>query len=61
MYGRVDIVRHGRVVGVLLSPKAFQELRQGSAREPAWGAAHAIPSALASAARVIKPPGDFDD
>jgi prevent-host-death family protein len=61
MHGRVDIVRHGRVVGILLSPKAFQELGRHPGDEAGWGAAHAIPPPKAGAARMVKPPGDYDE
>ncbi len=59
----VEIVRHGRVIGVLLSPKAFAELVKGAARDvpPEWGASHMIPPDKARRARILKPPGDFDE
>lgn len=63
MHGRVDIVRHGRVVGVLLSPKVFEELQRGAKPEDVekWGIAHFIPRASASQALLVQPPGDFDE
>jgi prevent-host-death family protein len=61
--GRVDIVKHGRLVAVVLSPS---ELNAGRATEPAhedrsWGKTHMIPPALARAARMRKRPPDFDE
>ena len=62
--GRVDIVKHGRVVAVVLSPRALEELLAGSrsaADDAAWGRLHAIPPADAKAARVVRRGGDFDE
>lgn len=60
--GRVEIVKHGRVVAIMLSPR----VRPGSdspgseEREP-WTRTHMIPPALARAAHVVGGPVDFDD
>jgi hypothetical protein len=60
--GRVDIVRHGRLVAIVLSP-----LRGAATFEPAGRPqttrqerAHMIPPALARAARMKRLPVDFD-
>lgn len=62
--GRVEIVKHGRLVAVILSPQALEEVgntvavrREGST----WGEKHMIPPASARAARVLKPGAGFDD
>jgi antitoxin (DNA-binding transcriptional repressor) of toxin-antitoxin stability system len=71
--GRVDILKHGRLVAVMLSPRALeaalaaaagggkpgQDLREG--REGKWGRTHMIPPELARAARMLKPPSTFDE
>ena len=64
--GRVEIVRHGRLVAVVLSPR---ELRAASAdaplanepRDEGWRRNHMIPAPLARAARRVGPPVDLDD
>jgi prevent-host-death family protein len=62
--GRVEIVRHGRLVAIVLSPRALDELRgpgspaRGSST---WGRTHMIPPDDARTAQVIEAPGDFDD
>ncbi len=61
--GRVDIVKHGRLVAVVLSPR---ELNAGRAAEPredhrSWGKTHMVPPDLARAARMRNPPRDFDE
>lgn len=63
LYGRVDIVKHGRVVAMVLSPKAFDELLSGRRHEDeqAWARLHAIPPANAKKARMVKMGGDFDE
>jgi prevent-host-death family protein len=63
--GRVDVVRHGRVVAVVLSPRALAALEaqkeQRTERGPSWGATHMIPSELARGARILNEPDDFDE
>ena len=60
--GRVDIVKHGRLVAVVLSPRAF-DARQES--DPAHAnprrRTHMIPPHLARQARVLEWPNGFDD
>ncbi|MBM5810472.1 MAG: type II toxin-antitoxin system prevent-host-death family antitoxin [Gammaproteobacteria bacterium] len=62
--GRVDICRHGRVVAVVFSPRALEELQRSRTLMPgddAWGRTHLIPPARARAARLLRVPEDFDD
>jgi prevent-host-death family protein len=60
--GRVDIVKHGRVVATVLSPA---QLREISADSPfpteRTGRNHMIPSALARSAHVSPATVDFDE
>lgn len=60
--GRVEIVKHGRIVAIVLSPRVNGEKRSGNTREsPSWTRTHMIPPALARAARVERTPVDFGD
>jgi prevent-host-death family protein len=62
--GRVDIVKHGRLVAVVLSPRAFDSaLAADVARtqDDQWGKKHMIPPELARAARMLKRPSTFDE
>jgi prevent-host-death family protein len=62
--GRVDIVKHGRLVAVVLSPRAFDStLAAGVAEvnDTQWGKKHMIPLELARAARMLNPPSTFDE
>ncbi|MGH8226318.1 MAG: type II toxin-antitoxin system prevent-host-death family antitoxin [Steroidobacteraceae bacterium] len=68
--GRVDIVRHGRVAAVVLSPRALGSQAPSAERaKPAgsagqasrWGATHMIPPRLARGARMLTTPDEFDD
>ena len=60
----VEIVKHGRPVAVVLSPRALEALR-GAGHEPgprgSWGDTHMIPPDKARAARMIDAPRDFDE
>jgi prevent-host-death family protein len=58
--GRVDIVRHGRLVAVILSPRELERATRGAVpiERPST---HMIPAALARAARVTSEPEDLDD
>jgi prevent-host-death family protein len=58
--GRVEIVRHGRLVAVVVSPREFEALA-GRTRRSDKARTHMIPSALARAARVVREPNDFED
>jgi prevent-host-death family protein len=62
--GRVDIVKHGRLVAVVLSPRVFDSsLAAGVAgvRDGQWGKKHMIPAKLARAARMLNRPSTFDE
>ena len=62
--GRVDIMKHGRLVAVVLSPRVLSAAL-GEAGQPArvmrWGEKHMIPPERARAARMIRPPLGFDE
>ncbi|HUN26386.1 MAG TPA: type II toxin-antitoxin system prevent-host-death family antitoxin [Steroidobacteraceae bacterium] len=62
--GRVEILRHGRVVAVVMSPAALRaaldEAGAGSPR-PTWGATHMIAPERARAARILNDPAPFDE
>lgn len=62
--GRVDIVKHGRLVAVVLSPRVFNSsLASGEAgaRDGKWGKKHMIPPKVARAARMLNRPSTFDE
>jgi prevent-host-death family protein len=62
--GRVEIVKHGRLVAVVFSPRALNSaLAEGAARAQGgpWGENHMIPPERARAARMLKAPSQFDD
>lgn len=61
--GRVDIMRHGRLVAVVLSPRALESLSAGVAvaEDGHWGKTHMIPPELARAARMLGDPSTFDE
>jgi prevent-host-death family protein len=61
--GRVDVLRHGRLVAVVLSPRALEDAlakRAGEVPGP-WGATHMIPPDLARSARMLNRPSSFDE
>lgn len=62
--GGVEIMKHGRPVAVVLSPRAFNAGRAAipSAQEDAeWGRNHMISPELARAAIIVRAPGGFDE
>jgi prevent-host-death family protein len=62
--GRVDIRKHGRLVAVVLSPRAFAAsltASLGGASDGKWGEKHMIPPELARAARILNRPSTFDE
>jgi prevent-host-death family protein len=62
--GRVEVIKHGRLVAIVLSPHVFNSAEFAGAaadQDDPWGAKHMIPPARARAARIVKLPGDFDD
>ena len=62
--GCVEILKHGRVVAVVFSPRALgSALASGvaEAQSGPWGQKHMIPPDRARAARRLKAPVDFDE
>ncbi|HEU5133698.1 MAG TPA: type II toxin-antitoxin system prevent-host-death family antitoxin [Steroidobacteraceae bacterium] len=64
--GHVEVVRHGRLVAVVLSPREWRALSGSSpsadpSAEENWRRNHMIPAPLARAARRVGPPVDFDN
>jgi prevent-host-death family protein len=62
--GRVDIMKHGRLVAVVLSPRALDSslaAAVGGAKDGQWGKKHMIPAQLARAARMLNRPSTFDE
>ncbi len=66
--GRVEIVKHGRVVAVVLSPRELETRPDavGSAESAqsaagGWARTHMIPPELARRARVTRRSPGFDD
>ncbi len=62
--GRVDIVKHGRLVAVVLSPRAFDSSLAAvvaGSQDGQWGKKHMIPPELARAARMLNRPSIFDE
>lgn len=61
--GCVEIVKHGRPVAVVLSPRALDEVRKAGyveAHGVTWGDTHMIPPDRARAARRVGKSADFD-
>jgi prevent-host-death family protein len=62
--GRVEIMKHGRLVAVVLSPRALSSASAdgaAGAHDAQWGEKHMIPPDRARAARMLKVPSDFND
>jgi prevent-host-death family protein len=62
--GRVDIVKHGRVVAVVISPRALEaSLAAGvkDAQGSDWSKNHIIAPDLARSARMLNQPSTFDE
>jgi prevent-host-death family protein len=62
--GRVDIVKHGRLVAVVLSPRALDSSLAAvvaGAEDGQWGKKHMIPPELARVARMLNRPSFFDE
>jgi prevent-host-death family protein len=59
--GRVDIVKHGRLVAIVLSPQALGTSRQVGAKDGGWGGTHMIPPQQARGARMLSRPSSFDE
>jgi prevent-host-death family protein len=64
-HGRVDIVRHGRVVASVVAPRAIEELEKQSGALAQdfgnWRATHMFPAAAVRNARVLDWGAGFDD
>jgi prevent-host-death family protein len=54
--GQVEIIRHGRLVAIVLSPRALEAALKipVESGKSAWGETHMIPSERARAAKVIR-------
>jgi prevent-host-death family protein len=61
--GRVEILKHGRLVAVVLSPQALAAALAGARPSPGgrWGERHMIAPERAAAARVLRPSKGFDE
>jgi prevent-host-death family protein len=62
--GRVDVVKHGRLVAVVLSPRALDAaaiVGEAERKDRQWGKMHMIPAELARAARMLNRPSTFDE
>lgn len=63
--GRVDIVKHGRLVAVVLSPQAlsssYLQASVAGEQKGVWGEKHMIPPHRARAARMLNRPSSFDE
>jgi prevent-host-death family protein len=63
--GRVDVIKHGRLVAVVLSPRAaltsFALADTTAEQGGSWGTKHMIPPESARGARMIGSPSDFDE
>jgi prevent-host-death family protein len=64
LLGRVDVMKHGRLVAVVLSPRALSSSSAplaGAGQRSAWGEKHMIPPERARAARVLNRSTGFDE
>ena len=62
--GRVDVVKHGRLVAIVLSPRALEDAldkRPHASSSSSWGEKHMIPPDRARAAKMIRVPSGFED
>jgi prevent-host-death family protein len=62
--GRVDVIKHGRLVAIVLSPRAFNSALVAATPGDAggvWGQKHMISSECARAARMLNRPSGFDE
>lgn len=60
--GRVEIVKHGRLVAVVLSPRELESLSAPAAHAPEPEQnKDMIPAHLARSARMLRKPGNFSD
>jgi prevent-host-death family protein len=62
--GRVDIIKHGRLVAVVLSPRAlnaYSPAGEIAVQGNEWGKKHMIPPESARDARMVGVPSSFDE
>jgi prevent-host-death family protein len=62
--GRVNIIKHGRLVAVVLSPQGLESAVAAGgarARDGHGGDTHMIPPELARAAHILNRPSTFDE
>jgi prevent-host-death family protein len=62
--GRVDIIKHGRLVAVVLSPRALKAALPAdevAEQGDKWGKKHMIPAENARGARMVGVPSSFDE
>jgi prevent-host-death family protein len=62
--GRIDIIKHGRLVAVVLSARALNSsllANEVADQGSAWGKKHMIPSESARGARMVGVPSSFDE
>ena len=62
--GRVDIIKHGRLVAVVLSPRALNSYSppaEVTEEGGEWGRKHMIPPDSAREARMMGVPSSFDE
>lgn len=61
--GRVEILKHGRLVAVMLSPQALADALANVAPSSSrrWGERHMIAPERAAAARVVRASKGFDE
>jgi hypothetical protein len=62
--GRVEIIKHGRLVAVVLSPRPFNSSSPAGEvadQSDAWGKEHMIPADTARRARMLGVASCFDE
>jgi len=63
--GQVEIVKHGRVVAVMLAPREIEALRARAGMplsdSDSWRRNHVIPADLARRARILRSPAALDE
>jgi prevent-host-death family protein len=59
--GRVDILKHGRLVAVVLSPRSFEAASGPEPQGNHWGKNHMIAPESARSARILNKPSTFDE
>lgn len=61
--GRIDVIKHGRLVAVVLSPRVLGSglATEQPAHSAAWGEKHMIPAESARRARMVGTASSFDE